>query len=75
MSYLKHHFMRLQKNNDVLDAIQKTDARYVLILDETVNVGYFDPSEWKGILNITEETPGFTCLISDGEMRLYLIDY
>ena len=46
----------------------------MLILDETVNVGYFDPNEWKGILNITEETPGFTCLISDGEMRLYLID-
>lgn len=63
------------KNNDVLEAIQKTDARYVLILDETVNVGYFDSNEWKGILNITEETPGFTCLISEGEMRLYLIDY
>lgn len=62
------------KNNDVLNAIQKTRARYVLILDETVNVGYFDPNEWKGILDITDDTPGFTCLLSDGDMRLYQID-
>ncbi len=63
------------ENNDVLNAIQKTRARYVLILDETVNVGYFDPSEWKGILDITDDTPGFTCLLSDGDMRLYQIDF
>lgn len=62
------------KNNGVLNAIQKTSARYVLILDETVNVGYFDPNEWKGILDITDDTPGFTCLLSDGDMRLYQID-
>lgn len=61
------------KNNDVLNAIQKTRARYVLILDETVNVGYFDPNEWKGILDITDNTPGFICLLSDGDMRLYQI--
>lgn len=63
------------RNNDVLNAIQKTRARYVLILDETVNVGYFDPNEWKGILDITDDTPGFTCLLSDGDMRLYQIDF
>ncbi len=63
------------ENNDVLNAIQKTRARYVLILDETVNVGFFDQNEWKGILNITDDTPGFTCLLSDGDMRLYQIDF
>ena len=63
------------KNNEVVNAIQKTRARYVLILDETVNVGFFDPNEWKGILNITDDTPGFTRLLSDGDMRLYQIDF
>lgn len=63
------------KNNDVLSAIQKSRARYVLILDETVNLGYFNPNEWKGILDITDDTPGFTCLLSDGDMRLYQIDF
>lgn len=63
------------ENNDVLNAIQKTRARYVLILDETVNLGYFNPNEWKGILDITDDTPGFTCLLSDGDMRLYQIDF
>lgn len=62
------------KNRNVTDAIERTRARYVLVLDETVNVGYFDPDEWKGILGITDDTPGFTCLIADGDMRLYQID-
>ena len=63
------------KNNDVVDAIRKTQARYVLILDETVNVGNFNPNEWKGILDITDDTSGFTSLLSDGDMRLYQSDY
>lgn len=70
----KTSLFEVSKNNDVLNAIQKTHARYVLILDETINVGYFDPNEWKGILDITDDTPGFTCLLSDGDMRLYQID-
>lgn len=63
------------KNNDVVDAIRKTQARYVLILDETVNVGIFNPNEWKGILDITDDSSGFTRMLSDGDMRLYQIDY
>lgn len=63
------------KNDDVVDAIRKTQARYVLILDETVSVGIFNPNEWKGILDITDDTSGFTSLLSDGDMRLYQIDY
>lgn len=71
----KTSLCKASESNEVTEAINDTRSRYVLILDETVNVGYFDPNEWKGILDITDDTPGFTCLISDGDMRLYQIDY
>lgn len=71
----KTSLYKASKNNDVVNAIRKTQARYVLILDETVNVGNFNPNEWKGILDITDDTSGFTSLLSDGDMRLYQIDY
>lgn len=70
----KTSLCEISNNTQVYDAIQTSSARYVLILDETVNIGYFDPSDWKGILNITDETAGFTCLLSDGSMRLYQIE-
>ena len=70
----KSSLYEVSKNEIVYDAVRATHAKYVLILDETVNVGYFDPNEWKGILYITDDTPGFRCMLSDGNMRLYQIE-
>lgn len=61
---------------DVLAAVQSTGCRYVLILkrDKEDIVYNFDKSLWLGISGISDETPGFTPVLSEGDMRLYRID-
>ena len=79
MPYKKYELFKtslydVSNNRIVYKAVRKTNARYVLLLDETVNIGHFDPNEWKGILSITDDTPGFRCILSDDDMRLYQIE-
>ena len=69
----KQSLCDISSNQHVVDAVRSTGARYVLLLDETVHVGAFDEEEWLGILSITDETPGFKAVLSDGDMRLYEI--
>lgn len=66
---------------DVQSAIDDLDCKYVLLLDvnnlEDVNRRYFwtyAPEDWSGIESIDDDTPGFTCLLSKNDMRLYRID-
>lgn len=69
----------------VAAAVEKTRAKYVLLLDRS---GYslngagvmwslggdYRIDDWKGILEINDQTPGFTAVLSEGPMRLYKID-
>lgn len=67
---------------DVESAVERIPANYVLLLDQGVS---FDEgewllqttenslSEWDGINRITDETPGFEVVLSEGNMRLYKI--
>ena len=60
---------------DVLEAVQDTGCRYVLILKRDKDIVYdFDPLLWQGISDIDDATPGFTPVLSEGDMRLYRID-
>ena len=34
---------------------------------------FYDPDKWTGVLRIDETTPGFECILSDEDMRLYRI--
>jgi hypothetical protein len=67
----------------VQEAVRNTGAQYVLQLDH--GVSYEDLNKlpqfyesrkfkWKGIDRIDDNTPGFTVVLSDGDMRLYRID-
>lgn len=67
-------------DNQVKDAARSIDAKYVLVLDYDFNgtsgTKYFDFYErdgWRGIHNISENTPGFKLLLADGGRRLYRI--
>ncbi len=67
-------------NDDVRQALQKYDARYLLVLDQGFQGegrerywSYF-PEQWEGIEGVSDRTPGFTVLLSRGDMRLYSID-
>ena len=34
---------------------------------------FYEISDWEGIDSVTDETPGFTPILSEGDMRLYKI--
>ncbi|NHM13417.1 DUF6541 family protein [Xiamenia xianingshaonis] len=61
-------------------AVRDYGIRYVLLLDEasgtdrTVTDKRYTPENWAGIEGVTEETPGFKLLMSEGDMHLYEIE-
>ncbi len=60
---------------DVLAAVQSTGCCYVLLLKRDKDIVYnFDPLLWQGVSDIDDATPGFTPVLSEGDMRLYRID-
>lgn len=66
-------------NPVVQEAVRQTHARYVLQLSaDGRGVGRFGPSfypeRWEGITAIGPDTPGFTLVLAQGNMRLYRID-
>lgn len=64
-------------DQDTYNAVKNTDARYVLLLDNEDIAGdrmypcAKDLSFWQGIVSITDGTPGFEVVLSEGDMRLY----
>ena len=62
-----------------ITAVEKAGARYVMLLDEksyddrTVVKLRYKEEDWVGIESITQDTPGFTLVLSEGDMRLYRI--
>lgn len=60
-------------NEEVKQAVEDSGAKYLLYLDESIHAGSFDESEWKGMLSVTDDTPGFETVLADGSMRLYRI--
>lgn len=68
-------------NEEVQAAVEETGAQYLLRLDQ--GVSYEDgkwfrqfkhPESWAGIEAVDEDTPGFSVVLSEGDMRLYRID-
>ena len=66
-------------SDEVRDAVEETGARYVMLLDDkscddrTVVKLRYKEEDWVGIESITQDTPGFTLVLSEGDMRLYRI--
>lgn len=69
-------------NSAVQDAVERSGAEYVLLLDQGVpfeegtwlvqtNDRQFH--YWDGINNITDDTPGLEPVLAEGDMRLYKI--
>ena len=74
--YLNEYIFR----ENVKEALNRLDANYVLVLDvegyqgNTVYRDHYDEGKWSGVADINDSTPGFTVVLSDGDMRLYKID-
>ncbi|MEF2827947.1 MAG: DUF6541 family protein [Eggerthellaceae bacterium] len=66
-------------SDEIREAVEKTGARYVMLLDDkscddrTVVKLRYKEEDWVGIESITQDTPGFTLVLSEGDMRLYRI--
>lgn len=68
----------ISHDQTVRDYVKDLGATHVLILErDTERMGIFFPTfaegEWDGILGITDDTPGFEVVLSQGDMRLYRI--
>lgn len=72
----------IANNESVRNAVAALNAKYVLQLDangvgaasSSLDDGLADEEMYRGIIAINESTPGFTLLVSEGDMRLYRID-
>lgn len=78
---IRTHLNELASNAEVLEAVHAIGARYAMVLSQAgsdssfINLrGDYNPAEFAGISSITNDTPGFTCVLQQGDMRLYKID-
>ncbi len=78
---IRTNLVNYANDESVQEAVKSTGARWLLRLDQ--GVSYEDgkwfrqfrkPERWKGIEAVNENTPGFTCVLAEGDMRLYRID-
>ena len=80
---IRKRLIEYTTNADVRKALETADANYVLLLDQ--GVAYEDliklpqfyeknKDQYRGIDDIRDDTPGFTVLLAEGDMRLYRID-
>lgn len=66
-----------ENDENVKQAVKDSGAQYVLLLDADDVLGERmypcakDLAAWEGIMNVTEDTPGFELMLSEGDMRLY----
>jgi len=78
---IRLHLADVTKDRDMQMVLNEYDAHYVLLLDDpssdnpTRTDHRYEQEEWAGIESIDENTPGFTLLLSEGDMRLYRIDW
>lgn len=80
MGTIQKHLNEIAYNDEVQEAVKRTNAEYVLLLDvndsgdNSVYSAFLDENDWKGITSITDTTPGFKVVLSEGDMRLYEIE-
>ncbi len=79
---IRTNLVNYATDESVQEAVKSTGAHWLLRLDQ--GVSYEDgkwfrqfrkPEKWEGIEAVDENTPGFTCVLAEGDMRLYRIDY
>lgn len=80
---IRRHLNEYATNPDVQAAVEKLGIRYVLQLDQGAPApkprdtaflhAVEDGFDWSGLTAIDDDTPGFTPVLSRGDMRLYEI--
>ena len=80
---IRQHLDEYVNNQAVRDAVDKLGIRYVLQLDQGSSTpaqgddaflhAEGDGFDWSGLASINDDTPGFTPVLSQDDMRLYRI--
>lgn len=77
---LRLHLKELTTSEEVQQVVSDLNVQYVLLLDyagesnRTMVEKRYEAEDWVGIEEITDDTPGFTLVLSEGDMRLYEVD-
>lgn len=77
---IREHLNELASNGDVQEAVRECGAEYVLLLDQGNTEAQprrdskYREKQWVGLESIADETPGFSVVLADDDMRLYKID-
>lgn len=80
MSLINARVNRAAFDVDVKKALDNEGIRYLVLLDYGNETGRglsyteYNPDCWTGVEGVTDQTDGFTLLLSSGDMRLYRID-
>ena len=66
-------------SNSTMKIVREKDVQYVLSLEESERVMQtwypsFEPSDWIGLTEIRDSTPGFELVLHEGNMSLYKIN-
>ncbi len=76
---IRERLNEIATDEEVAQAVRNTGAAYLIQLDhgadehESKYLFSYNPDEWKGIDAVTDDTPGFEVVLSEGDMRLYKI--
>lgn len=83
ISVIRDRLVDVAVDEEVASAVRETGAHYLILLDQGnsksetpgkfISNQYKDGS-WRGIEAVTDDTPGFKVILSEGDMRLYEIE-
>ena len=78
--YIRKHMNEYATDEKLREAIDSTGAKWLLLLDYAVPYEegnwfrqFKNPGKWKGITKVRDDTPGFTVVLAENDMRLYRI--
>lgn len=75
---IKNELANISHSDEIARIASEHSVRYVLLLGEDADTmgswkGSFREQDWLGLSSISDETPGFKTVLSQGDMRLYEI--
>lgn len=79
MELLTGGINEIARRDDIIRITKDYQIEYVLQLDppseqnQTIYSNRYKDSDWAGIQSVTDTTPGFELVLSEGDMRLYRI--
>ena len=74
---VREHMSEIATTPEVADAARELNVGYVLKLHrgEDGSVVHTCIDDWRGLISVEDDTPGFEVVLAEGDMRLYRVTY